>query len=228
LTPRFVPSPNRGPRRGGARPDLVVLHFTAMRDAGAALDRLCDPAAHVSAHYLVAKTGEALQLVEEGERAWHAGAGAWGRVTDINSRSIGIELDNTGAEPFSEPLMAALEALLSGILARWRIPPERVIAHSDMAPHRKTDPGPRFDWRRLALGGLSVWPEPAEPGDFDADAARAGWRAPAGAADGQALVLEAVRLRFRPWARGPLDDADRAIVADLARRFPVDRAAAHA
>jgi N-acetylmuramoyl-L-alanine amidase len=207
---------------------MVVIHYTAMRDAEAALDRLCDPEAHVSAHYLIAKTGEVLQLVEEAERAWHAGAGAWGHVTDINSRSIGIELDNTGAEPFAEPLMAALEALLSGVLARWAIRPERVIGHSDMAPHRKTDPGPRFDWRRLARQGLSVWPAPAAPGDFHADAARAGWRAPQDATDPDALVLEAVRLRFRPWATGPLDDTDRAIVADLARRFPVDRAAADA
>jgi N-acetylmuramoyl-L-alanine amidase len=223
LTPQHVPSPNRGPRRGGARPDLVVIHYTAMQTAEAALERLCDPAAQVSAHYLIAKTGAVTQMVDEAERAWHAGAGAWGRTADINSRSIGIELDNTGREPFSEPLMAALEQVLAGILSRWAIPPERVIGHSDMAPHRKADPGPRFDWRRLALQGLSVWPEAATPGNFGADAAQVGWRAHAGAEDPEALVLEALRLRFRPWAAGPLDRTDRAIAADLARRFPVDR-----
>jgi hypothetical protein len=152
LTPAFRPSPNRGPRRGGARPDMVVIHYTAMRDAEAALDRLCDPEAHVSAHYLIAKTGEVLQLVEEAERAWHAGAGAWGHVTDINSRSIGIELDNTGAEPFAEPLMAALEALLSGVLARWAIRPERVIGHSDMAPPPQDRSRPAL---RLAAAGAA-------------------------------------------------------------------------
>ncbi len=228
MTPGWVPSPNRGPRRGGARPDLVVIHYTAMRNADAALDRLCDPEAQVSAHYLIAKTGEVVQMVDEADRAWHAGGGAWGPVRDVNSRSIGIELDNTGREPFSEPLMAALEALLAGILSRWSITPERVIGHSDMAPHRKADPGPRFDWRRLALQGLSVWPEPGDPGEFHTDAARVGWRAHEGAEHPDLLVLEALRLRFRPWATGPLDDTDRAIAADLARRFPVDRGVAEA
>ncbi len=156
MTPAWVPSPNRGPRRGGARPDLVVIHYTAMRDADAALERLCDATAQVSAHYLIAKTGEVIQMVDEADRAWHAGGGAWGRVRDVNSRSIGIELDNTGREPFSEPLMAALERLLAEIMARWPVSPRNVVGHEDVAPGRKIDPGGKFDWARLARRGLAA------------------------------------------------------------------------
>ena len=147
-------SPNFGPRRGGALPSLVVLHHTAMATAEAALERLVDPAAEVSAHYLIAEDGRVWRLVPEEARAWHAGAGTWGGAADVNSRSIGIELANAGPlagfPPFPEPQMAALEELLDGILARWRIPPAGVIAHSDLAPGRKADPGPKFDWLRLA------------------------------------------------------------------------------
>ena len=118
--------------------------------------------------------------------------------------------------------MAALEALLSGILDRWQIPPEGVIGHPDMAPGRKIDPGPRFDWRRLALGGLSVWPA-AGPGPapdsarFRADATRFGYPP---MADG--VLLGVVRLRFRPWAAGPLSAPDMALMADLAARYSID------
>lgn len=200
-------------------PDLVVIHYTAMPSVAEARARLCDPAAEVSAHWLLAEDGSSEQLVDEGLRAWHAGAGAWGSVSDVNSRSIGIELVNPGDAPFPEPQMRALERLLGDILARWDILPERVIGHSDMAPGRKRDPGPRFDWRRLALGGLSVWPGPG--GDPNADfmvAARA-FGYPEVAQD---LLLAAFRLRFRPWAFGPEAAADRAALSDLARRFPVD------
>ncbi|ACM00453.1 N-acetylmuramoyl-L-alanine amidase [Cereibacter sphaeroides] len=214
-------SPNCGPRREGARPDLVVIHYTAMASAEAARARLCDPAAEVSAHWLVPERGDPLALVPEELRAWHAGAGSWGGVTDVNSRSIGIELANPGDRPFPEPQMAALERLLAGILARWQIPPARVIAHSDMAPERKCDPGPRFDWRRLARGGLSVWPSdgcpPAEAETFAASARAFGYPAVEAA-----LLLAAVRLRFRPWARGPLTGEDAGMMADLAARYPVD------
>ena len=134
----------------------------------------------------------------------------------MNSRSIGIELANPGDRPFPERQMAALERLLSDILHRHRLPPQAVIGHSDMAPDRKGDPGPRFDWRRLALSGLSVWPVPVTPGDFFADLRAFGYpEAPEDA------LLTAFRLRFRPWASGPLDDSDRALAAGL-RRFAVD------
>jgi N-acetylmuramoyl-L-alanine amidase len=210
------PSPNFGDRRGGVSPSLIVLHYTAISCA-AARARLCDPMAEVSAHWLISETGEAEALVDERHRAWHAGAGSWAGMEDINSHSIGIELANDGQQPFSEPQMAALERLLAAIIARWSIPPYGVIGHSDMAPDRKTDPGPHFDWRRLARRGLSVWPD-ASAGDADAPLAasltRFGY--PDVAAD---LRLAAFRLRFRPWATGPEDATDRALAHDLAQRY---------
>lgn len=214
------PSPNCGERRGGALPDLIVIHYTAMASMAEARARLCDPAHEVSAHWLISEQGAAEQLVDEALRAWHAGAGAWGAVSDVNSRSIGIELANTGAAPFPEAQMAALEQVLAGIMGRWGIPPARVIAHSDMAPARKSDPGPRFDWRRLSLAGLSVWPEMrsgGRPVAFRDHARRFGYPDVE-----EALILRAFRLRFRPWAEGPADALDAAMAEDLALRFPVD------
>lgn len=210
-------SPNHGPRRDGLVPELVVLHYTAMADCDAALRVLCDPAREVSAHWLIARDGTVTGLVDEARRAWHAGEGSWGGRGDVNSRSIGIELDNDGASPFSEPLMAALEEVLGGILARWRIAPSGVIGHSDMAPERKRDPGPRFDWRRLARRGLSVWPEPGvaegvDPAGFRAQARGFGYPDVA-----DEVLLRTFRLRFRPGARGPLDGVDCALAAGLPR-----------
>lgn len=209
-------SPNHGPRRDGLRPALVVLHYTAMAEAEAALRVLCDPAREVSAHWLIARDGAITALVDEDQRAWHAGAGFWGGRDDVNSRSIGIELDNDGASPFAEPLMAALEEVLGGVLARWDIPPAGVIGHSDMAPDRKRDPGPRFDWRRLARRGLSVWPEIAGPIAVDKHRFRQHALAFGYPDIEDAVLLDAVRLRFRPAARGRLDGVDCAIAAALA------------
>lgn len=208
---------------------MVVLHYTGMVSCAAALERLCDTSppeglSPVSAHYLISEAGEVWQMVAEADRAWHAGAGAWGAVGDVNSHSIGIELANTGDHPFPEPQMAALEGVLAGVVSRWSIAPERVIGHSDMAPDRKADPGPRFDWRRLARRGLSVWPEVSgnwDTGAFYGDLARIGYRVPEGVEDAKALMLWAFRLRFRPWAvgRDGVEAADAALAADLARRF---------
>lgn len=204
------PSPNFGPRRDGLMPSLIVLHYTAMKSAQAALERLCDPAAEVSAHYLIGADGTLWQMVAEEHRAWHAGAGEWSGQDDINSRSIGIELDNLGTHPFSAPQMAALEKLMHGVMQRWDISAPGVIGHSCMAPGRKSDPGPRFDWNRLARQGLAAAASkgkvPQDPSFelFRKSAAAAGFTA---AADDEAL-LAAVRLRFRPWARGPLTSAD--------------------
>ena len=197
---------------------MVVIHYTAMTDCRAAAERLCDPEAEVSAHWLIARDGTPIPLVDEAMRAWHAGRGSWGGVTDVNSHSIGIELDNIGAEPFAARQMAALERLLGDILDRWSIPPERVIGHSDMAPERKIDPGPRFDWQRLARGGLSVWPREGCEAPLLSSLRTFGYpEAP------EDLLLSAFRMRFRPWAGGPADRLDAALAADLARRFPVDR-----
>lgn len=209
------PSPNFGDRRGGATPSLVVLHYTAI-SCEAARARLCDPEAEVSAHWLISQTGEAEALVGERHRAWHAGAGGWAGLDDINSHSIGIELANDGTQPFAEPQMAALERLLAAIMARWNIPAHRVIGHSDMAPSRKSDPGRHFDWRRLALQGLSVWPEPAAEAPLAASLTAFGY--PDAPDDAR---LTAFRLRFRPWASGPEDATDRALAAGLVARSPV-------
>lgn len=181
-----------------------------MDTAADAAARLCDSAAEVSAHYLIARDGTVQNLVPEDLRAWHAGAGEWCGQDDINSRSIGIELDNDGQSPFSEPLMAALEGLMPAIMARWNIPPEGVIGHSDMAPGRKFDPGPRFDWARLECLGLAksrgISPGPAETSAtaFRTLAQNAGYTAEM---DDETL-LDTVRLRFRPWAKGPLTPED--------------------
>lgn len=213
-----APSPNFGPRRDGVRPSLVVLHYTAMPTAEAALARLRDPLAEVSAHYLIAEDGRAWRLMAETERAWHAGVGTWGRMSDVNSRSIGIELANggpvAGFPPFPEPQMAVLEQLLDGVMARWGILADAVIAHSDMAPGRKADPGRKFDWRRLALGGRSIWPaaEVAAGGGWDAflsAAEKLGYGV--GDSDREA-VLEAFRLRFRPAASGELRPEDVGVI----------------
>lgn len=216
------PSPNYGPRRDGAVPELIVIHYTAMPSCGAARKRLCLPEAEVSAHWLIGQDGRTEQLVPEEMRAWHAGLGSWRGQGDVNSRSIGIELDNLGDRPFPEPQMTALERLLPQIMARWQIPPENVLGHSDFAPDRKIDPGPRFDWQRLARQGLAIWPEPQagpapDPETFCALARSIGYpEAPL------ATLLPAFRLRFRPRVDGPLDARDMALVADLAMRFGED------
>ena len=212
-------SPNHGDRRG-QWPELVVIHYTGMADGPSARARLCDPGAEVSAHRLIHEDGRSEALVPEDRRAWHAGAGSWQGRDDVNSRSIGIELVNPGDQPFPEPQMAALEVLLRGIMARWSIPPAGVIAHSDMAPGRKRDPGPRFDWRRLARQGLAAW-----PADGPATAApdlplatlldRIGY--PEAAAETR---LAAFRLRFRPWSAGPEDAEDRTIAARIVSGLP--------
>lgn len=218
------PSPNFGARREDACPDLVVLHYTAMATAEAALERLCTPEFEVSAHYLICEQGRIYRLVAEEKRAWHAGAGQWGDVTDVNSRSIGIELANPGGAPFAAAQMDALERLLGDILTRHDIPPERVIGHSDMAPGRKIDPGSRFDWQRLALLGLSIFPtvsDPIAPDEivFAQDLLRFGYPD-----SGFETLLSAFRDRFRPRHAGPLDGQDMSLARDLATRFPVDHA----
>ncbi|HXR87127.1 MAG TPA: N-acetylmuramoyl-L-alanine amidase [Stellaceae bacterium] len=156
------PSPNFDARPGDGRVDMLVLHYTGMRTAQEALTRLCDPAAKVSAHYLIDEDGGVTRLVAEEKRAWHAGISSWRGRSDINGASIGIELVNPGHEfgyrSFPEPQMVALEALARGILSRHPIAARNVIGHSDVAPLRKQDPGELFDWPRLARAGLGLWP----------------------------------------------------------------------
>ena len=154
-------SPNHGERRLGP-PDMIIIHYTGMETSAAARTRLCDPAAEVSAHYLIDVDGTIDQLVDEARRAWHAGVSEWDGETDINSRSIGIELVNKGAgsdyHPFPAAQMAALIDLITDIVARHDIAPKDVVGHEDIAPGRKIDPGPKFDWERLRRLGLATGP----------------------------------------------------------------------
>ncbi len=156
------PSPNFDRRPALVPIDMLVFHYTGMVGGQAALDRLCDAASQVSAHYLIDEDGTCYALVAEGERAWHAGRSAWRGRTDVNARSIGIELVNPGHafgyRPFPEPQMAALAALAKAILSRHAIAPRNVVGHSDVAPWRKEDPGELFDWRGLAAQGIGLWP----------------------------------------------------------------------
>jgi N-acetylmuramoyl-L-alanine amidase len=163
---RERPSPNHNERR---RPvSMLVLHYTGMKTAAEAIDRLCDEAAEVSAHYVVEEDGTVWRLVDESRRAWHAGASFWRGETDLNSASIGVEIVNPGHEfgyrPFPAPQMRAVAELCRGILARHPIAPSGVVGHSDVAPRRKQDPGELFDWEGLARDGIGLWP------DFSVDA----------------------------------------------------------
>ena len=160
-----VPSPNHDRRVGGA-PDMILLHYTGMQAGEAALERLCAPDSKVSAHYVVFEDGRIVQCVPEELRAWHAGLASWGGETDINSRSIGIEIVNPGHEfgyrDFPLRQVAAVISLCKSIgTRRGPIAPERVLAHSDVAPDRKQDPGERFPWALLSDSGIGHWVRPA-------------------------------------------------------------------
>jgi len=165
LVRRFVPSPNFGERRGYGRPNAIILHYTGMPTGEAALKALTDPAREVSAHYLVWEDGAIDQLVAESDRAWHAGGEPWKGESDLNSISIGIEIVNPGHDggspPFPFPQIEATIALAREIGARFSIAPERVLAHSDIAPARKRDPGEAFPWEALWRNGVGHWTEPA-------------------------------------------------------------------
>jgi N-acetylmuramoyl-L-alanine amidase len=211
MTIRGRPSPNHAPRPSSARIDLLVLHYTGMTSAAAALERLCDPTAQVSAHYLVEEDGTVWQLVDEARRAWHAGRAFWAGATDINDRSIGIELVNPGHEhgyrAFPGTQLAALETLCREILTRHPIPPERVLGHSDVAPERKTDPGELFPWERLARAGIGLWPDFAATVD------------PGSAGNVQAAQRSLARIGYDARASGRLDRATQAVIAAFQRHW---------
>lgn len=162
----WEPSPNFDERR----PSFVVIHHTSSDTVADALRTLTSPRAQVSAHYLVARDGSIVQLVDERSRAWHAGESRWGSSFDVNSASIGIELDNNGREPYPQMQVDALLRLLSDLRQRYRLPSANFLGHSDVAPRRKPDPGPLFPWRTLAAGGFGLWcdpPYPEPPPGFD-------------------------------------------------------------
>lgn len=216
MTPNLAPSPNFDARVGP--PDMIVLHYTGMATGEAALERLTDPAARVSAHYLVEEDGRLFALVPEERRAWHAGKASWGGHTDINGASVGIELVNPGHEfgyrPFPASQIAALVALLDEIRGRWTVPDARILGHSDVAPARKQDPGELFPWRDLAMAGHGLWAEPpAAPGGalgsgdqgsgvfaLQAGLTRLGYDLPPSGAfdDDTATVVRAFQRHWRP------------------------------
>ncbi|MGH1349261.1 MAG: N-acetylmuramoyl-L-alanine amidase [Methyloligellaceae bacterium] len=160
------PSPNIEPRRGGLKADMLLLHYTAMTSGPKAVDWLCHPDAGVSCHYLVDEDGTITQMVHESERAWHAGVSSWHGETDINSCSIGIEIQNLGhaldiLPEYPEIQMEAVKSLCLDIIQRHNIPARRVLGHSDVAFGRKVDPGEAFSWEELYRSGIGHWVEPA-------------------------------------------------------------------
>lgn len=215
------PSPNIGPRRAAARPEMIILHYTGMGSAERACAWLCDPASGVSCHYLVDEAGRVTQMVDEAMRAWHAGVSSWKGQDDVNSRSIGIEIHNPGHglgyPDFPEAQMQAVTGLCGAILRRHAIRPEMVLAHSDVAPGRKIDPGEKFDWRGLHRAGIGHWvePVPLEAGP----ALRLG--------DGgdavRALQALLAHYGYGIEASGHYDKAMEAVVAAFQRHFRTQR-----
>jgi N-acetylmuramoyl-L-alanine amidase len=211
-----APSPNFNART--APPEMVVLHYTGMQSGEAALARLCDPQAEVSAHYLVEEDGRVFRLVAEERRAWHAGVGFWKKRTDVNAASIGIEIVNPGHEwgyrAFPDAQVEAVIGLLDAIRGRWEIADGDIVGHSDIAPDRKEDPGELFPWKRLAETGHGLWAEPdAAPGEplsegdegvgvfaFQAGLTRLGYdSAPSGRYDEKtATIVRAFQRHWRP------------------------------
>jgi N-acetylmuramoyl-L-alanine amidase len=174
LVDALHPSPNFGPRRGAGRADMLLLHYTGLASCTRAIEWLARPDSKVSCHYVVDEAGRITQMVAEAERAWHAGRAVWAGEHDINSASVGVEIHNPGHDlgypDFPAAQLAAVEALSRDIVARRSIPPERVLAHSDVAPARKKDPGEKFPWGQLARAGIGHWvpPEPVwavDPGE---------------------------------------------------------------
>ncbi|MDJ0683587.1 MAG: N-acetylmuramoyl-L-alanine amidase [Alphaproteobacteria bacterium] len=196
-----APSPNFGPRPLGSVIDTMVIHYTDTRTLDDALAILSDPERQVSAHYLIAEDGRVLGLVSEESRAWHAGRGVWRGRGDVNSHSIGIELQNPGLRfglrPFPEAQMTALVRLSLDVMQRWPIEQRNIIGHSDMAPGRKVDPGPYFDWRWLAEQGLGLWPSEGRSTAVDPAAARSMLGA-IGYDLGAEQAVAAFQLRYRP------------------------------
>lgn len=220
LVREVVPSPNHDGRTDAGvpcRPDILLLHYTGMNGAEDAIARLSDPAAKVSAHYVVREDGGIVQMVSEARRAWHAGLGAWGGAADINALSIGVEIVNGGhpggLPPYPDAQVAAVIALARDIVGRWDIRPERVLGHSDVAPERKEDPGEHFPWERLAAAGIGHWVPPAAGGDG---------RALAEGEAGESVEATQARLALYGYdcpATGRFDARTRAVVTALQRHF---------
>jgi N-acetylmuramoyl-L-alanine amidase len=224
---RDQPSPNHDERPADEPVDILVLHYTGMQSAAAAIERLCDPASRVSSHYVVDEDGTVWRLVPEERRAWHAGISFWRGHEGLNGRSVGVEIVNPGHEwgyrPFRAAQMVAVRDLCARILARHPIPARNVVAHSDIAPDRKEDPGELFDWPGLAAAGIGLWPEfpPVAVGAavdravLRADLAIIGYPVPQDAQGETAFatLLRAFQRRWRPEAVTGLADAETALRA---------------
>jgi N-acetylmuramoyl-L-alanine amidase len=210
-----VPSPNQDAR--DARIDILLLHYTGMQTGAEALARLTDKEARVSSHYFVEEDGRVDQLVPESRRAWHAGLSSWKGAADINSRSIGIEIVNPGHEngyrDFPDAQIEAVIALCRNILSRRTIRRERVLAHSDVAPARKNDPGEKFPWARLAGAGIGLWiePLPITPGRT--------LSANDKGADVEQLQKQLARFGYELKATGRYDDDTRTVVTAFQRHY---------
>ncbi len=221
------PSPNFNDRHLPL--SMLVMHYTGMESGTAAIERLCDREARVSAHYVVEEDGCILQLVEENKRAWHAGSGYWRGCTDVNAASVGIEIVNGGHDfglpDFPEVQIRAVMALCQSILGRHPIRARDVIGHSDLAPDRKQDPGEKFPWERLAREGIGLWPEPARPVSELTSEQLADLLGTIGYGVGGAsgftleTVLTAFQRRYRFSAvTGRADAHTQALIVDLARK----------
>lgn len=222
LATALAASPNHNCRKGVAGPDLILLHYTGMPSAAAAIARLTDPnPPQVSAHYIVCEDGEVIQSVAEERRAWHAGLGDWEGRTDINSRSIGIEIVNPGHEfgyrAFPDLQVEAVVALCADIIARTAIPAHRILAHSDVAPLRKQDPGELFPWDRLARAGLGLWVPPH--GIMEGPRYRAGEEGP----PIQALQAMFAMLGYGVAVTGVFDALTVAVVTAFQRHWRQER-----
>jgi N-acetylmuramoyl-L-alanine amidase len=217
-----MPSPNHGERIGGRHPDMIVLHYTGMRDAAEALALLTSSGSEVSAHYFVHEDGRIIQLVQESRRAWHAGRAYWAGEADINSCSIGIEIVNPGHDhgypDFSKRQIAAVTALCRSIQTRNTIPPGRVLAHSDVAPARKQDPGEKFPWRTLYDSGVGHWVKPAPIMDFG-QMLRPGDRGDTVAAMQKSLA----EYGYGVAVNGEYDSVTREVVTAFQRHFRPER-----
>jgi N-acetylmuramoyl-L-alanine amidase len=222
---RLRASTNFNRRPAGQTINTLIIHYTGMMTAAAALDRLCDPTAEVSAHYLIDENGVAWQLVAEEQRAWHAGVSIWRGERDINGCSIGVELAHPGHEfgyrPFPARQIDSLVDLCQGLLTRHPITAARVLGHSDVAPGRKQDPGEAFPWRQLAEAGIGLWPDAASPLTLPLAQTQAllGQFGYSVVANGRAStttsqVLSAFQSHFRPWR--VTDQADGDTTARLA------------
>ena len=211
----WVPSKNFDERR----PVVIVLHYTEQDSVEQSLDTLRsrNSGGRVSSHYLLGKDGKTYQLVSDAKRAWHAGAGRWGAITDVNNASIGIEIDNDGKSPFPDAQIDSLIVLLRDLTTRLRIPPTQIIGHSDLAPTRKIDPGPLFPWKRLHDAGFGLWPaDPTQdpPAGFDPWLAL---QAIGYSIDNRADTVRAFHHRFRGMEGTELDAQDLRILHALTR-----------